>query len=273
MGKIKKGMFYTIGFLLLSGIIIGFAILLTTNNISETITIVSATDKANEMVLSIQDGFNKIFDKKSGISVSSIGTSITFEEDLPNNNATYFKNYLDSYKSFIESKNISILLSTGELKTYLPLKIKPHNIEYRHLNYGDSKINISAVSNNFGGYSLTVYVDPIHLEPHCTTSGGNQSIYISVDVYRSGQPNSWCNLNKRFIKKVNITGNLPNPQIAVLELNGNDLTITSFQQISVKTTIENLNNLGKKSIVFPDGLIYLNYSDFNIVKNTTVNLL
>ena len=265
MGKMKKAMFYTVGFILLSSILLALAVIIAKTSIDklDTISKISALDRSDELVISIQDGFVKIFKSKSGITVAS-GDSVSFREDLPNENNAIFNNYLDNYKEFIDSKNLSISLNINELKTNLPLRIMPNNIEYKHLPFEDAKIVITAQSSNFDGYSLEVTSTSQTID--CVITGSAQTVYLKTHVVGVGDE---CTTNTGSEVRVNGQDQTP---IATFQINGDDLIIKSYTQINIKTSIDNLDDLGKKTIQFPDSLIYLNYSDFNIVKNTTVKL-
>lgn len=271
MAKMKKGVFYTIGFFLLGMVLLGFAIFIAKTNLEtvDTVSKISSLNRANEVTISIQEGFKKIFNSKSGILISKGSNFYSFQENLPNNNKNNFTNAIDSYKDFIENRNISINLNVNELKTNLPLKITPHNIIYSHSNFGDSTIIITAESGNFDGYQISVTTNLELDASSCTNSESAQNVYLHLDA--TGSPGS-CTSSSNTISRIDLE-DINNNLIATLEVINNDLTITSISQINVKTIIENLADLGKNNLIYSNNLIYLNYQEFNIEKNNTVILL
>ena len=215
-----------------------------------------------------QSGFKKIFDSGSEIIISVNEDSVSFQEDLPNPNADKFSVSLAQYKDFIESKNLSISVEVNELKATLPIKISPHSIVYYHKNFGDSIIKVSAPSPSFDGYSIIATSNSTTVQ--CTESGSAQNVYLSVSAFGSG--GAQCNNANKNIKMVNVTTSSGDPIIA-LEVINDDLTITASQSINIKTTLDALDDIGRIRVLFPDGIIYLNYTEFNIAQNTTVYIV
>jgi len=267
MAKMNRGIFYTIGFFLIILVLISFAFLISKGDqkTKEILTEISAFTRANELVLSIQEGLKDIFKLKSGIT---IGNDFSMSESMPNSKANDFKESINNYKKFIEGNNLSVTLNVDELNKNLPLKIVPHNITYNHSDYGENKVKINAQTNNFDKYKIIVST-VLNLDASsCGGSGGNPSVGIEVEAIGS---TGSCTISGYSIITIKEKGPGLN-LIATFVLNGYNLTINAIRQVNAKTKI-GLNDLGETHIIFPENIIILNMSDFNIARATTVEIL
>ena len=102
MVKMKKGIFYTLGFLFLAGLILSLVAIAYKNfNFSqERFSEILILDKIYNIDSSIKNGFKDIINIKSGITINK-GASIIFSEPLPNMNN--INDVLDEYEDFLES--------------------------------------------------------------------------------------------------------------------------------------------------------------------------
>jgi len=267
MAEVKKGIFYTLGFLFLAGLILSLAAIAYKNfNFSqERFSEILILDKIYNIDSSIKNGFKDIINIKSGITINK-GASIIFSEPLPNMNN--INDVLDEYEDFLES-NFSVLVNIEDIKTRLPLKIKPHEIEYFHQDFGDNTINVNANETNFEGYTVSVTTKEDLKGNSCAASGKKQDVYLVF--YASGK-NKDCSENGKSKSKVDLYSS-SGQQIATVSVTGNDLSASSFLPINITISIDNLNNLGITYILLPKEALYLNFTEFNITKNSTINLL
>jgi hypothetical protein len=187
---------------------------------------------------------------------------------LPNNNKDALDQALDKYKLFLEN-NFSVLVNVSGLKTSLPLTIKPHEIKYYHENFGDSIIKVDAKNPNFEGYTLFITTTEDLTATSCIESGPNQDIYINV--YATGSTGSCSSLSPA--KSTVTLYNSAIELIATMVVSGEDLIITSSKQINITTTVDVLDALGDLSVILPKDVLYMNFTEFGIIKNSTLILL
>jgi len=265
----KRGIFYTAGFFLLGSLVLSLVILSFKNfNYSQQRTgEVLIFDRIYTIDSSIKDGFREIFEEKSGIEINK-GASIRFIEPLPNKYEDDFVTAVNKYKQFLES-NFSVMLNTENLNSKMPLKIIPHEIEYYHENFGDSVIKINANSSNFNGYNISIDTDETLSSTSCAKSGSAQNVYLNV--FATGRTGS-CSAEDLQISIVEVS-NTNNVKIVTISVSGNDLTITGSLPINVTTSVDSLDELETAYVTFPKELLYLNFSEFGIVKNSTVILV
>ena len=269
MARLKKGFFYSLSFSLIIALVFGLSLIAFKNfNFSqERFNEILIFDRVYELDKSIEQGFKDIFNLESGIIINK-GTNITFSEALSNKNSQNFSNALDDYKLFLES-NFSVILNIEDTKKRLPLIIIPNQITYYHENFGNSTIKVDAQTSNFAGFTVTVKTAEILSSNSCAGSGVKQNVYI--DLFASGSSGS-CSYTARshgIIDLINSKGKA----VAKIVVSDNDLDISAMKQINVTTSIDNLENPENMFITLPKGALYLNFSEFNIVKNSTIIIL
>jgi len=270
MGKLKKGIFYTIGFFLLTGIILSLSVLTFKNsNFSQDrFNEIIVLDRVYETEVSMAEGFRDIIRIKSGLSANIIGTSIKFTDMLPNNNKNEFEQELEKYKLFLEN-NFSVIVDVNSLKTNMALTVKPHEIKYYHEDFGDNIIKVEAENPNFEGYILSINTIEDLNENSCVASGSGQDVYM--EVYATGTTGS-CS-SPSHLKSTFALYNSESELIVTMTVSGDDLTVTSSKQINISTTLDALDNLGGLSVTLPKELLYVNFTEFGISKNSTIILV
>ncbi len=267
MAKVK-GMLLTLGFFILILIFFSFALLIANNfRLSkERVSDVIVMDKMKILDESTQEGFRNIFDKTSGITIVK-GSTISFTEELPNDNDFVFKNNLTKFNGFINSSYpININLSLNE---ELALWIRSHNIKYYHVAFGGDVIKVKPSTWNFNKYSVRINTDRTLDGTSCSGSGSSDG-KLDVSAYGSGSTS--CNLNN--VANFKLYDNV-DALIAIVNItNNNILTIDSEMQINVTTSIEDLNDFGKTVDVKTDeNTLTINFSEYNFFKKSAIRVV
>ncbi len=165
MGSVK-GFLFTIGFLIFCTALITLMIITfsTTFQEDKRISEIASLDRLQSIDSSLQHSFLELFNTFSNInvSVSTIDnddkTDIMFNETIPNNIAD-FQTSLDRLKVLTEGNYENIFLNISNLKSTLPIIVKPYNILYTH-DFLNNQIQIIpedvSSTSNLKGYSFVI---------------------------------------------------------------------------------------------------------------------
>ncbi|MEK6934657.1 MAG: hypothetical protein AABW46_02155 [Nanoarchaeota archaeon] len=267
MAKVKA-VFFSLGFFILVLIFFSFAVLisdtfkLSRDRTSELI----ALEKFHTLDESTQQGFRDIFNITSGIKISKTNT-ITFTEELPNSNETNFKNNLTNFSNFI-NLNYPIKLSDDIINNELALWIRPHNIKYYHESFGDDIIKVQHESYNFNKYIVNIITTRTLDSTSCSATGNSNG---KLDVSATGASSTSCSSNSP--QHVDLFDD-SDVLIATVDLTSNILTIDSESSITVTTSINSLDDLNKAVDIYTEeGTLFMNFSDFNFIKNTSIRVV
>ncbi|MEK6952309.1 MAG: hypothetical protein AABX29_04800 [Nanoarchaeota archaeon] len=265
MAKIK-GMLLTLGFFIAVIIFLGFALIISNSFKSsrERVSDYIVFEKARVLDESTQEGFRNIFDKVSGITIVK-GSTISFTEELPNGNDIKFRNNLSRFNNFTNSSyNININTS---LSDDLALWIRPHDIKYYHVDFGDDIIKVQPRTFNFNKYRVDIVTDKVLDGTSCSGGGGSSKL----DVTARGASGTSCNSNT--VQNFKLYDNT-DVLLAYVNIGNDILTIDSETKINVTTNIVSLNDLGKEvDIKTDDNALTINLSEYGFFKKSAIRVV
>jgi len=264
MAKIK-GMFLTLGFFIVVMIFLGFALIISNSfkTSRERVSDYIVFEKVKVLDESTQEGFRNIFDSVSGITIVK-GSTVSFTEELPNSNDVHFKNNLTNYNGFINSSyNININTSLSE---NLALWIRPHDIKYYHVDFGDDIIRVQPRTLNFNKYKVDIITDKVLDGTSCSGISSGK-----LDVTAKGAGGTSCSSSS--IARFRLYDNA-DVLLAYVNVSNDVLTIDSEIKINVTTNIVSLNDLGKEVDIKTDdtGLI-INFSEYGFFKKSAIRVV
>ncbi len=132
-----KAVIYTITFFLLSTILLGLSFLLfqVSNTSEELSTQLSVNNRINDLSTSISNSMSTIFISKSGINISVVNNTISFQEIIPNNYLSNYTNSIDDLKTFVENRENFVTIDNNNIDT-TQLLIMPVNGAFYNENSG-----------------------------------------------------------------------------------------------------------------------------------------
>lgn len=266
---LKRSLLFSFAMVFLAIVILMLAILIfrTSLESKERLLELGILDRVYDLDSSLQKSFRDIF-QEAQIIVNVTNSSVSFEEDLPNNE-TSFPALMNNFKFFVEGNDEHIWLNLSDIINELPLVIKPFDITYKHLNFSGNKIVVLPAQINFEGYSVFVKVyENITGCPEYEEESENFSLFIGA--IGTGELN--CPLGQVDPEEENnittVNGNI--------RIGGNSdgqLFITSENIIvTVKTKIL-LSPLPNEQIyvIYPP-TIHIDFQDFKIAKRGNVRI-
>jgi hypothetical protein len=281
-----KGSFYTIsGFLLVTLILTLSFILSSTLKQSNDRTIEAASlERAYNLEKSLNKLISKI-DNNININITDIGdppttSQIIIRETINNTFENYgqdFHNSLLNLKSFIESNSNNIVLQPSILFTpseKIPIVFTPYNLRYTHYNNSnrlgiklttDVSIHIYEININF----LEETLSPNQTIDWITQNPGND---ISITITATDYLNTTTTISKNLSADIN-----------EFSIGSCDISVNSYSPSSLDIDCIRAIDLELKSIPpyldeqvtanYPAGLLLINISDFNILKNNSVRIV
>ncbi|MBI2499525.1 hypothetical protein HYV88_04760 [Candidatus Woesearchaeota archaeon] len=264
MAKIK-GMFLTLGFFIVVIIFLGFALIISDSfkTSRERVSDYIVFEKARVLDESVQEGFRNIFDSVSGITIVK-GSTVSFTEELPNDNDVNFGNNLTKFNGFINSSyNININTS---LSDDLAVWIRPHDIKYYHIDFGDDIIKVQPRTLNFNKYRVDIVTGKVLDGTSCSGSSSGK-----LDVTATGASGTSCSSSSIARFKLYDNADL---LIAYVNVSSNILTIDSETKINVTTNIISLNDLGREvDIKTNDNVLTINFSEYKFFKKSAIRVV
>ena len=264
----KKGIFFTIIIVMLVSVLLSLSILNYKNyeRNKDRLSEIGSLDRLTTITTSISNGFKELFETYSGMNVISYGNNIIFEETLVNSQSSNFKSKLDSYESYLESQDSSILIDLTEFKSVLPLTIMPHNITYKHNSYGGSQIIVIPSQLNFNKYHLDI--TPGFNITSCTWNYTTGSLSFELETGNAG-----CDDLVSLDYTVNNVININNGGMLI---NVNDsLYITNNlanSDIKVNITLNKMSN-DNPIVVSQVDVMHINYPLLNISRNSGFRII
>ena len=263
----KKGILFTLTVVLIASLVLTIATLNFKNiqKSKDRLAEIGSLDRVSSITNSISNGFNKLFYVYSKINVTLSNQTITFEEYLPNNNASIFKSNLDLYKNYIEREDSNLILNINTLKSEMPLVILPYNITYKHNSYGGNKILIIPEEVNFNKYYLEIQNISI---ASCTwnTYAGNFTFQLYTNNVLCDNTRS-IDLTKNNSININSGG--------ILIYINDTLTVqNNGAAIKLKTSIT-LDNIENERITVKsyNNIINLNYISLNLSRSSGFRII
>ncbi|MBI4448046.1 hypothetical protein HY643_03630 [Candidatus Woesearchaeota archaeon] len=267
----KKGILLTLGLTLF--ILVVFSLVLVYSRFmqdsEDRFLEFSLMDKLYDTDTSIQKGFKDLFTAYSGINISFRASSVSFEENLPNSGGTFLTS-VEDYKNFVESQDTNVHINTSLLSQELPLIIFPHNITYTHKNLGGKQIEVIPASINFDNYSLYLRFDENITNCVWNVNPGT----LTLAVASVGTSANTCTdtrtvdpqVDTNVVKINNITIKITSGGRLVIANNGTAIFLRT--EISSSRIPQEAF-----SVKFPEQLLTINFSEFNIMKKSKVSLL
>ena len=127
-------MFFTVGAVLVLGLVLLFAKVVSDARTEASRQTVSFTRMA-DLHDSMEDSIAAIITQESGIDVLVGNDSVSFTESLPNGHAAGLQGRLDSFKSFVEGKESAVMLNVDRFNP--TFRLTPQNVSYTHTTYGE----------------------------------------------------------------------------------------------------------------------------------------
>ncbi|MAG08758.1 hypothetical protein CMO89_04740 [Candidatus Woesearchaeota archaeon] len=157
----KKGFLFALGLTFLALVVMALAILIFHNaqKSEGIISELAVLDRIYDLDTSIQQSLQEIFNLKSDIIINITNNSISFLEELPNSNAETFNNSIMDFQEMTNSNLSDVNITINGTINELPLTIMPYDITYRHVNFGDRRIEVIPEQINFDRYSVFVLID------------------------------------------------------------------------------------------------------------------
>lgn len=257
----KKAMFFTLGLTFMAGTVLVLAILIYHNTASteERFADLGKLERLHDLDSSIQKCLKDIFNNKSGISLSVNNDIVSFEEDLPNGNATSFSNYLNDFKDFVEKNNTNIELNITEITDKLPLVILPQNITYQHENFGGDTIKIIPSQINFKGYEVYVTLNRNVTSCNWDTDPGTFNLTVTA-VGTSGS----CTDSRLIDAAVTNTVDINGGGVDVDVSDGGQLTINTDYSISLRTDVLLIKTDEQVKVAYKEGTINIVFEELNM---------
>jgi len=256
----KKGMFFTLGLSIIALVVLVLSIVIFNNfqTSEERFSNFIVFGRIYDLDISIQEGIKKIFDKTSGISLSTSSNTVIISENLPNSNNVGFSDEISNFKNFIESNFDNINLSVEDLNTNLTLIIDPVDVSYSHEDFGDRKIvldyneNVSSVELYFWSNSSNGTVS------FTSISSGSLDVNVVVEAPGGWHDEESASINPAQLSSAQIS-DLTGGNIEInfdqnridLESFTND-TVLSRTTLGLVTEYVNVNLPNVISIVFQD---------------------
>ena len=169
LNKMKKAVLFTLGLFFLAMTVFSLAIVLFHVSLkSEDVFLrFVSIDKLYETDISLQNSIRDIFNAKSGMSISTTSSTVSFQDYLPNNNEDQLTSALNNFRNYVESNDSNININVNKITENISLVIEPYNITYKHLFSEDNityvipsaEANITsyAVYLNTGNVNFTTY--------------------------------------------------------------------------------------------------------------------
>lgn len=268
MAKVKA-MIFTIGLVMLSLIILSLAVLIfnTFQKAELTMSNIGALDRIYELDTSIQNVLKNLF-KSSWIDleVDNELNLVSFKERIPSNN-TVFNLTLTNFKNFTESNFDYVNLDLDNVAKELPLIITPHNIGYKHLNFGERIIEITPASINFDKYEI--FLDFNENIVSCPVEYSEETDF---DTYiQASSPAMECSLRKI---EPDIENKVQTEEGFVYLRADSDgsLVIIANDTIAWVETKIWLNPLTDINVGYPDGIININLPEIGVSKTSSVRI-
>ncbi len=271
-----KGMFFTLGITLMALVLLTLVVLVN-HSVTESQPAVSEMVIFNRMqdeieytsreLISIVNLFN--------ITVSVDGNTVSIQEDLPFPNVGRFQTNMQDWKTFTETNsNFNLDLDVTDISNTLPLVINDQ-VEYRHTNgLSGNKIEVGNASL-VESYSIEILVQG---DGNVTfgwneIESGDQNFTLTVKT--NNQTNS-TSQSLDFSKGSELDVEIGGSEINIGIGKGSDagfLKVDNEDQLTLTlTTNITLNTAGDVKVSFPDSIINISSSQYNISRVTTARV-
>ncbi|MDP2750870.1 MAG: hypothetical protein Q8O89_08625 [Nanoarchaeota archaeon] len=212
---------------------------------------------------SLQKSVRTIFESRSGISVSSNSTAVIFNEYLLNAQASLFNSRILELNDFVESKNSRVVFNEP-VKENFTLKVRPYNITYKHIDYGQDILVVSET-----GYVDFNYFIYAKMNENVTCSSATTPGSFGLRVKAQGLGNS-CDDSFLVNPLLNSSINVNNGAL-IISLNNNSLSINRAVDANVTTTL-NLADAGSAALVVMPDVFRINFLEFGMTKQGDVSI-
>jgi hypothetical protein len=269
MARLKKGVFISLGVLLLGLAVLSLSSVMRTSSyqVSDAADITAVNDRVGLITSSIGKGFRDTIDTSSGISISLNDNSVSFVERLPNSDSSHFESNMDDFKAFVE-QDAHITLNVEEIKDHLPLTIMPQNITYYHPSYGTKDVDVIPGELNFDGYIIDVEAEDGITKCDFDTTAGT----FNVTFYARTANGTECFQTFQIdpdqtntFEVVVVGGGKTTMEIS----NGGVFDLTRSSQVTLNVTVL----VNASSIVLPEDALALSFSDFGFSATRDVTIL
>lgn len=168
MAKMKKGVLFTIGTLMLVTIVFSLAILLfhNTQSMENRFSELVLMDRLSDFDGMIQNNIKDVNAYESGLIITLTNNTVGFTESFPR--SSRFSDVMTDYENYIEeSYNASPKITFDDtemshIKDEQLMYIRPHNIMYEHHNgFPGESYKLETSSENVLEYNISIAVDAV----------------------------------------------------------------------------------------------------------------
>lgn len=276
----KKGVLFTLGLLLLVSTILLLSMIMFHNmqSIERIFIDASSIDKLHDVHSSIENSLKEIFAEESGITITISPSEdyVIIEENLSNLKAEGFKNTMAGFKTFVESNFGEATLNINDVKNTMPLIIKPHNINYTHMEgYGISKkVEITpSAPDVFNAYIAYIYSHKVNVTGIVWEDFTPGSITVQI-IAEDSEGNYFT--GQKDVETVDARVSLltGGPVNLVVDSDGKlEITNTADSNVLVRTRIDLPPSATQKlKVTYPENVVRLAYDDFDLSKESDVML-
>ena len=270
----SRGILFTSGLAIFSMSLITLAALFITHtgNMRGTGGELAGVERVSYTYESIEKAARDVFEKSSGIAITSNTSTITFTETLPNALAPEYDWAIEALESFAESyanqSGAEVSMDTSESRDTMPLRIGDYGITVSHTNYGGNDLIVSPESINFEAYEISLRV-PANVT--CSSNfvpGSNFTLRISV----TGDYGSSCYAEQTISAAGSSAYKIANNSVVVNVTNGVAFINTSLDGVKVEFAIV-FGNLPEGMPVYSGDVIIVSSASPAASKSSRVRLL
>jgi len=275
----KKAVLFTLGLFFLAMTVFSLAIVLFHVSLkSEDVFLrFVSIDKLYETDISLQNSIRDIFNAKSGMSISTTSSTVSFQDYLPNNNEDQLTSALNNFRNYVESNDSNININVNKITENISLVIEPYNITYKHL-FSEDNITyvIPSAEANITSYAVYLNTGNVNFTTYSWDSvpSGSNTFELNVqdeqgnsdsDIYSIGDS------GEHIMTVETLAGDI---KIKIWDSSNLFVNNTAELNLSIRTdiTFEELPN-EETSVILSGDIINIDFSDFGIKKKSGVRLI
>ncbi len=277
----KKGMFFTLSAIVITALLVVLANVIVDSATDETVALERSNGLARAQVLhaSLERALQTVFVRQAGIGIDIDDSTVTFNEELPNNNVQGFRDAVDDLAAFVQASNQPVTLSASTFKDDPVLRVLPDNITYSHNTFGND-ILITHGNGSAEDYYVLATTDELFTLCLWSFTPGSTSLRVRVEGFTTnilGQvvPNV-CDRTELVDPSVNNTVTVVNALLTTASIslfNDGDLAISGSLDMNVSTRLQLPDQGEDLTVRHPSVVVVTNASRLGVERNDGVRIV
>lgn len=279
LNNMKKAILFTLGLFFLAITVFSLAIIIFHGSLkSEDVFLrFVSLDRVYELDVSLQNSIKEIFNAKSGMSVSSTGSTVSFQDYLPNQNKGQLISALNNFRNYVELNNSNIDIDVSEIIENMSLVIWPYNITYKHLFSGDNITYVSpSAESNITSYIIYLNTRNVNFTTYSwdIVPSGSNTFELNVQDDQGNSDSDTYSIgdsDEHIMTVETLAGDI---KIKIWESSKLFINNTAELNLSIRTDVgfEEFPD-EETSVVISGNIINIDFSDFGIKKKSGVRII